>query len=222
METNNQWFSLTDQLNMGARLLELDVHWVKVMLPVKCSLTACILKSLFSSNLMAKPSCVLVSGPSLLVELVHFIQGALRIAHCGGFHSSALDEFINLLNAISKLMGSTKKLWDSETIGCSPSLSSIEAVDQRCAIIVCATLKPMIVNFCLHLMSAFSPRLFKTALEEIYQWQQLDENKNQFVIIYLDTEMDLYYWVRLEDVKSVCASVETFKYTFIQMTPRQG
>lgn len=30
VETNDQWFSLTDQLNMGVRLLELDVHWVKV------------------------------------------------------------------------------------------------------------------------------------------------------------------------------------------------
>ena len=30
-KTHNQWFSLTDQLNMGVRLLELDVHWVKVL-----------------------------------------------------------------------------------------------------------------------------------------------------------------------------------------------
>ena len=28
VRTNNQWLSLTDQLNMGVRLLELDVHWV--------------------------------------------------------------------------------------------------------------------------------------------------------------------------------------------------
>ena len=30
LQTNNQWFSLTDQLNMGVRVLELDVHFVAV------------------------------------------------------------------------------------------------------------------------------------------------------------------------------------------------
>jgi hypothetical protein len=30
LETNNQWVSLTDQLNLGVRALELDVHWVQV------------------------------------------------------------------------------------------------------------------------------------------------------------------------------------------------
>ena len=30
VRTNNQLFSLTDQLNMGVRVLELDTHWVEV------------------------------------------------------------------------------------------------------------------------------------------------------------------------------------------------
>jgi hypothetical protein len=30
LRTNDQWFSLTDQLNMGVRLVELDTHWVGV------------------------------------------------------------------------------------------------------------------------------------------------------------------------------------------------
>ncbi len=32
LRTNDQWFSLTDQLNMGVRLLEIDTHWVEVRL----------------------------------------------------------------------------------------------------------------------------------------------------------------------------------------------
>jgi hypothetical protein len=28
IRTNNQWLSLTDQLNLGARFLELDTHWI--------------------------------------------------------------------------------------------------------------------------------------------------------------------------------------------------
>ncbi|KAK9810746.1 hypothetical protein WJX73_004650 [Symbiochloris irregularis] len=43
LRTNDHWLSLTDQLNLGVRSLELDTHWV---------------------------------------------EGALRIAHCGGFHSN--------------------------------------------------------------------------------------------------------------------------------------
>ena len=30
LQTNNQWVSVTDQLNLGVRVLELDVHFVAV------------------------------------------------------------------------------------------------------------------------------------------------------------------------------------------------
>jgi hypothetical protein len=30
LRTNDQYFSLTDQLNMGVRAVELDTHWVEV------------------------------------------------------------------------------------------------------------------------------------------------------------------------------------------------
>jgi len=30
LQTNDQVLSLTDQLNLGVRLVELDTHWVKV------------------------------------------------------------------------------------------------------------------------------------------------------------------------------------------------
>ncbi len=32
LRTNDQYFSLTDQLNMGVRAVELDTHWVEVRL----------------------------------------------------------------------------------------------------------------------------------------------------------------------------------------------
>lgn len=32
LQTNDQVLSLTDQLNLGVRLVELDTHWVKVRL----------------------------------------------------------------------------------------------------------------------------------------------------------------------------------------------
>ena len=85
LRTNDQIFSLTDQLNLGVRAVELDVH---------------------------------------------FVAGKLRIAHCGGFHAPPLDRFVAALNAVAKLLRRPFK-WDVETLGCSPSLSSIPAGEQR-------------------------------------------------------------------------------------------
>ncbi|GMH38746.1 hypothetical protein BSKO_06630 [Bryopsis sp. KO-2023] len=128
IETNNQWFSLTDQLNMGARMLELDVHWVK---------------------------------------------SHLRIAHCGGLHSSVLDDIIKAINVISRLLGKSSIMWDTETFGCSPSLSSIAADDQR---------------------------LFVDAISEIHAWLWQAENLDEFIIIYLDSQLDLLNWDKLDDL----------------------
>ena len=65
------------------------------------------------------------------IELdVHWFDDDLRIAHCGGFQSSLLDDLIGALNRIAKMLG-TDIEWDSSTIGCKPSLSSIPASEQR-------------------------------------------------------------------------------------------
>ncbi|CAD7702622.1 unnamed protein product [Ostreobium quekettii] len=123
-ETNDQWFSLTDQLNMGVRLVELDVHYV---------------------------------------------EHKLRIAHCGGIHSKPLDDLVKVLNVVAKLLGD-HVFWDSETVGCQPSMSSIGVHDER---------------------------LFRDALQEIALWMNRTENQDQFVTILLDAQMDIQQWGKL-------------------------
>lgn len=60
-------------------------------------------------------------------------QGVLRIAHCGGFHNYYLNSLVAALNKLVRLLGKPQLAWqwDSETMGCSPSMSSIPARDQR-------------------------------------------------------------------------------------------
>ncbi|EQC37528.1 hypothetical protein SDRG_05130 [Saprolegnia diclina VS20] len=125
VHTNDQLFSMTDQLRMGARFMELDVHWV---------------------------------------------DDDLRIAHCGGFDSSVLDDFVSGINAIAKLLGMEIQ-WDSETVGCKPSLSSIPAHQQRPA---------------LH------------ALQEIADWVHAPGNAGEFVLIYFDDQINLLKWHKVE------------------------
>lgn len=119
LRTNDQLLSLTDQLRLGIRAIELDVHWV---------------------------------------------AADLRIAHCGGLHSRALDSFVAALNAAAALVGRPFR-WDVETVGCSPSLSSIGASDQR---------------------------LFADAVAEVWAW--LADNPDDFVLLYLDNQSDLASW----------------------------
>jgi hypothetical protein len=121
IRTNDQYFSLTDQLNMGARMIELDIHWV---------------------------------------------QDRLRIAHCGGLHVEALNKLVEALNFVAKSFGYDIR-WDTETVGCDPSLSSIPANFQRTLL---------------------------DALEEIRDWMQDARNENEFLILYLDDEPDLREW----------------------------
>lgn len=61
------------------------------------------------------------------------VQGALRIAHCGGLHSPYLNGMVAGLNALVRALHLPGLAWewDSETMGCSPSLSSIPTRDQR-------------------------------------------------------------------------------------------
>lgn len=58
------------------------------------------------------------------------MQGDLRIAHCGGLHVEALNSLVKALNLVAKILH-RKIQWDTETLGCSPSLSSIPALKQR-------------------------------------------------------------------------------------------
>lgn len=97
-----------------------------------------------------------------------FLQGKLRVAHCGGLHVEALNEIVSLLNTVAKILGHHIR-WDTETLGCDPSLSSIPAVEQR----------PLI-----------------DALQEIKSWLALPENSDEFVIIFLDDQPNLASWVR--------------------------
>ncbi|KAI9911900.1 hypothetical protein PsorP6_009021 [Peronosclerospora sorghi] len=124
VQTNNQLFSLTDQLHMGARLIELDVHW---------------------------------------------FDGDLRIAHCGGFRSKLLDGMIEVFNIIAKSLG-TDIEWDSETIGCKPSLSSIPTKEQR----------PL-----------------SEALSEIATWLHAPENADEFLMVFFDDETNLMKWEKV-------------------------
>lgn len=124
VHTNDQLFSLTDQLHMGVRFIELDVHW---------------------------------------------FDNDLRIAHCGGFSSKLLDGLIDAFNKIAKMLGSDIQ-WDSSTIGCKPSLSSIPAKEQRS---------------------------LKEALKEIADWLHAPEHKDEFLMIFFDDETDLKKWKKV-------------------------
>lgn len=94
------------------------------------------------------------------------MQGRLRIAHCGGYHGD-LNVLVSAVNVVAKLLGHPIH-WDTETIGCNPSLSSIPVMKQR---------------------------TFKSALLEIAEW--MEQNPNEFLILYLDDQPDLLDWVSL-------------------------
>lgn len=125
LRTNNQWYSLTDQLNMGARVLELDTHW---------------------------------------------FSGDLRIGHCGGLHVPTLNRLVEALNLLAKLFQHEIR-WDTETFGCSPSLSSIPAGDQR----------PL-----------------TEALREVADWLRQPENAREFVVLLFDDQADLEDWDKVQ------------------------
>jgi len=58
--------------------------------------------------------------------------------------------------------------WDSETIGCEPSLSSIPAAEQRTLL---------------------------TAMQELADWLAMPQNEKEFLIVFFDDQMDLASWV---------------------------
>lgn len=115
IRTNSHFLSITDQLNMGVRHVELDIHW-------------------FNSQ--------------------H------HISHCG-FTVPILNY---LFRIVDKLMYYAHIDFDSETIGCRPSFNGISAGEQPLA---------------------------QTIVEEIANWLNEPRNRNEFVILYLDTSSNV-------------------------------
>lgn len=76
------------------------------------------------------------------------------------------------MNKIAKLFGS-KIQWDSQTIGCKPSMSSIPASEQR------------------HVESA---------IEEIADWIHRRENQDEFVILFFDDQSNLGKWHKVQQL----------------------
>ena len=128
---------------------------------VFCTLVSAVLKYMDGKQMYVKS--ILYMSLNLLAMSA---QGALRIAHCGGFHSS-FNALVSAVNFVAKLLGHPIH-WDTETVGCEPSLSSIAVTDQR---------------------------LFKDALQEIKAWLDLPKNTHEFVMLYLDDQLDLSLWV---------------------------
>lgn len=95
------------------------------------------------------------------------VQEELRIAHCGGFHAAPVNLLVKAINVVASLLGHPI-YWDTETVGCDPSLSSIPVNMQR---------------------------TFANAVAELAQWLFLPENKDEFILVFLDEQRDLYTWV---------------------------
>lgn len=89
---------------------------------------------------------------------------------------------IRAVNVVASLLGHPIH-WDTETVGCNPSLSSIPVTMQRS---------------------------FADALAELSTWLALPENKDEFIVVFLDDQMDLQQWVWhllsfLERANSLCS-----------------
>eukprot|EP01091_Cochliopodium_minus_P013586 TRINITY_DN4406_c0_g1_i1.p1 TRINITY_DN4406_c0_g1~~TRINITY_DN4406_c0_g1_i1.p1 ORF type:complete len:489 (-),score=87.88 TRINITY_DN4406_c0_g1_i1:22-1488(-) len=113
-----------------------------------------------------------------LIELdTHWVLGELRLAHCGGVSGGkvfdAVNDFLKLVDWIEKEFKLPVLHWDTNTIGCDPSASSIPAHKQR------------------SLESGFI---------EITNWINLPENKNEFVLFFFDDQMDLERWGKVGEL----------------------
>ena len=94
-------------------------------------------------------------------------QGELRIAHCGGFHAAPLNLLVRAINVVASLLGHPIH-WDTETVGCEPSLSSLPVFDQR---------------------------PFAEALAELAAWLGAPGNEREFLVVFLDDQRDIATWV---------------------------
>jgi hypothetical protein len=75
---------------------------------------------------------------------------------------------IRAVNVVASLLGHPIH-WDTETVGCNPSLSSIPVTLQRS---------------------------FADALAELSSWLFSAEHQEEFLVVFLDEQMDIYTWVR--------------------------
>ena len=124
VRTMSQYYSITDQLNLGVRHIELDVH---------------------------------------------FFHGQLRISHCG-FSVGVINY---LFYFMEKMFQWFNFHYDTETIGCLPSFNGSPSEDQL---------------------------LLRPVLEEIATWLNLPRNRDEIVIIYLDTSSNLIRWNKVDDL----------------------
>jgi hypothetical protein len=104
------------------------------------------------------------------------LQGELRIAHCGGFHAAPFNVLVKAINLVATLLGHPIH-WDTETVGCEPSLSSIDVTAQRS---------------------------FADALAELAAWLALPGNEQEFLLVFLDDQPDIKDWVSACDLILVC------------------
>ena len=96
------------------------------------------------------------------------MQGELRIAHCGGFHAAPFNALVKAVNLVATLLGHPIN-WDTETVGCEPSLSSIPVAAQR---------------------------RFAGALAELAAWLAQPGREEEFLLVFLDDQPDIQAWVR--------------------------
>ena len=177
LRTNDQYLSLTDQLNLGVRAVELDTHWVEVS---ACNFAFAPVEHLLAympslpraSMLRMSHGLWRVTPGGIVSEISACVlaraQGKLRIAHCGGFHAAPFNVLVRAVNLVATLLGHPIH-WDTETVGCDPSLSSLPVLDQRG---------------------------FADALAELAAWLGAPGNEQEFLVLFLDDQADIKSWVR--------------------------
>ena len=84
---------------------------------------------------------------------------------------------VKAVNLVATLLGHPIH-WDTETVGCEPSLSSIDVTAQRS---------------------------FADALAELAAWLALPGNEQEFLLVFLDDQPDIKDWVSACDIM-FCAS----------------
>lgn len=75
---------------------------------------------------------------------------------------------VKAVNLVATLLGHPIH-WDTETVGCDPSLSSIPVAAQRS---------------------------FANALAELAAWLVQPSNEEEFLLVFLDDQPDIQAWVR--------------------------
>ena len=79
---------------------------------------------------------------------------------------------VKAVNLVATLLGHPIH-WDTETVGCEPSLSSIDVTAQRS---------------------------FADALAELAAWLVLPGNEQEFLLVFLDDQPDIKDWVSACDI----------------------